>query len=133
MSRENVEIIRIVLDHFTRGEWDEALVYMEPDITWCSPQLGVVADRYEGHDGVRGFWGDVRDAFEGFTASLEEVIAEEDDRSVVSLRLAGRGRDSGVAVEMLIFQATTMRNGKAIRAEFFVAVEPALEAVGLSE
>ena len=133
MSQEKVEVIRTVMDLYSRGEWDEALRYLHPRIVWRSPEVGLVAGSYEGRDGVRQFWRDVDDAFDGFSATLEEVIARGDDRVVVGVRIAGRGRASGIDANMAIYQATTFQDGMAFRVGFFLSRADALEAAGLSE
>jgi hypothetical protein len=49
----------------------------------------------------------------------------------VGLRLRGRGKTSGVEVEMARFNVHRIRNRLAIRVELFETKAEALEAVGL--
>ena len=49
---------------------------------------------------------------------------------VTRTRLTGRGRDSGLVLDMRIGQVWTFREGKVIRYETHPSWEQALEAVG---
>ena len=62
-----------------------------------------------------------------------ELIEAPDDRVLVSIRLSGRGRESGVAIEAHPFQLCTIRDGKVRRIDFFRHRSGALEAAGLAE
>jgi hypothetical protein len=52
---------------------------------------------------------------------------------IADLRLRGRGKASGVEVEMARYNVYRVRNGLATRVELFETKAEALKAVGLEE
>ena len=72
-------------------------------------------------------------AWEEFEVSLDDVLHEGDDVVVVTELLSGRGRESGVEVEMRVFSAYWFENGKIRKRAAFTDRRQALEAVGLRE
>jgi ketosteroid isomerase-like protein len=74
----------------------------------------------------------VADSFKGARVELEELI-DQGDRVVVIGTLHGRGRGSGAEVERRQGYIWTIRDGKAVRFEWFNDPRGALEAAGLSE
>jgi SnoaL-like domain len=86
---------------------------------------------FRGQDGIRRLWDMWKDTFDDFHAELEEY-AESSDALVLIVRMAGRGKDSGVAVDTPSFPMVwTARAGTFVRAEMFDSRENALKAAGL--
>jgi ketosteroid isomerase-like protein len=73
----------------------------------------------------------VADSFEGARVEFEEFI-EQGDMVVVIGTLHGRGRGSGADVERRQGYIWTIRDGKAVRFEWFNDPREALEAAGLT-
>ena len=74
------------------------------------------------------FW----EQFDEPQAQPQELI-EAGDSVLAVVNFRGSGRQSGVAVNMEVFQLWTFRDGKVIRGHGFFDREEALEAAGLSE
>jgi len=97
------------------------------DVEWdmtrsAVPDMGV----YTGHEGVRAFFREFWEAFEDYWAHAEEFI-DAGDRVVVRVRQGGRGKGSGVDIEMPSYwQAYTLRNGKVVRVDIVRSAEDAL-------
>ena len=71
--------------------------------------------------------------WETFEFGVEELIDAE-DQVVTVVQIAGRGRGSGIEVEMRLFNVWMLRNGKVLRYEGgYRDRREALEAAGLSE
>jgi ketosteroid isomerase-like protein len=85
---------------------------------------------YHGHDGVWRYFSEWLEEFKAHEARAEKLIAAGDD-VIVGLRLKGRGKASGVEVEMTRFNVYRIRDGLAIRVELFETEIEALEGVGL--
>jgi ketosteroid isomerase-like protein len=124
MSQENVEIVR----SFLVVDVDEALAYADPGIVWNPTEESPT----QGHDAVRaslarwkGEWDDYR--------LMPEDFMDRGDRIVVTVRLGGRGRGSGVEVNARFYDVYTLRDGKIVRMDQFTERSEALEAVGRSE
>jgi hypothetical protein len=73
----------------------------------------------------------IRSEWREFEVSLGEVLHEADDLIVVPERLRGRGRGSGVEVEMCVFSAYWFEEGKIRKRAAFTERDAALEAAGL--
>ena len=134
MSQENVEIARRAVElirpfdeNFPGSRvgtnlLDPAFEVHDHD----SPDQGVL----RGHAGFLR-WIDDWDAME-WTLEPEEFI-DAGERVVVLARLSARGRASGVSLERHDGMVWTMRNGMAIRLDYYNSATEALEAAGLRE
>ena len=136
MSRENVEVVRAIIDAHDRGDFDTVFAAYDPAIEWRPGRAMAVSDLepvYHGHDGIRAFWRQWFAAWETVRFEYEEFIDAGD--SVVSiLSQRTRGRTSGVELEWRSYgQVWTLANEKVVRVEFFPTRDQALEAVGLRE
>jgi ketosteroid isomerase-like protein len=74
------------------------------------------------------FWG----SFVDFRTEIEECIPVEDE-VVFAAHHYGRGKASGVEVEMRNWHVWTVRDCKVVRYRFFPTKREALEAAGLRE
>ena len=133
MSEENVEIIRRGYEEFAAGRLAE---YMErvahPEFELDMSNWGPAAYTYRGRDGFRSFLRALDRLWERFDIEPERFVGG-DDRVVAIIRVAARGRESGVEVSAQYANMWTFRGGKVIRAEWFDDPAKALEAAGLSE
>jgi ketosteroid isomerase-like protein len=134
MSGENVEVVRGGFEGFNRGDVEAVVEMCDPAIEWFPPAELPDVSAYHGHRGVRAAAGDMLDVFGALTAEIERLVDAE-DRVVVFFRWRGHGKGSGVSLDLVGEQAAvfTMRNHKAIRAEWFIDRAKGLEAAGLSE
>jgi ketosteroid isomerase-like protein len=88
---------------------------------------------YYGPDGAERFLTEWLDVWPDLDISVEEVIVAPAGR-VVSLTLQrGKGRHSGVAMELEMAVIATIRDGEIVRLENWEDRSQALEAAGLSE
>ena len=137
MSRENVELVRAVIEASQRGEMDKVFAAYDPEVEWCVGEgarptpISDFEPVYRGHDGIRQFWRTWAEAWETPTFEYEEFVdAGETVVSVLSQRV--RGRASGIQQELKSYaQNWTIKDGKIIRVEFFPDREKALAAAGL--
>ena len=60
MSQENVEVVRLSIDAYKRGDWDEATAYLASDVVWeVGQELPL-----RGPDAVRDMWTRWNDGWE---------------------------------------------------------------------
>jgi ketosteroid isomerase-like protein len=133
MSQENVEIIRRGTDAYNRRAFQEAVLYMDPEIEWDMsrvqvPEPGV----YRGFDGLLTFLSSWDEGWEAHVIDPEEFI-DAGDQVVLISRQLGRGKMSGIDVEQQLAQVWTLRDKKIVRMTAYPSKADALEAVGLSE
>ncbi len=101
------------------------------DIVWDASALeGPITRIYHGHDGVRQYFSEWLESFEAHEARAEKFIEAGDD-VIVGIRLRGRGKASGVEVEMARCNVYRMRDGLAVRVEPYETEAEALQAAGL--
>jgi len=130
MSEENVEIVRAAFSAYERADMDAVLRLCDEDIeiTQDAKLLGAPGHQH-GHDGVReafALWPEQWDDFR------VEVLRLDDfgDHVMVDTVNHGRGKDSGVPVEMPFTFLFRLRGGKITEWQLFFDEAQALEAVG---
>ncbi|MDX6584045.1 MAG: uncharacterized protein QOI10_3229 [Solirubrobacterales bacterium] len=134
MSQENVEILRGAYEALSRGQVDAALQICDPDIECHLPEGGINTGTLRGRQALRAFLEGWIDALESFRFEPQQFF-DGGDQVVVVLRVRGRGRSSGLEVDVRPAHLWTMRSGKGVRVQAFPEREQkaALKAAGLSE
>ena len=134
MSQENVETLRGGFDAFARGDVDDVLERLEPDVDW-SPAIGPIlgVETVRGREALRRC---TRDLFEGFDQFGAEPLSIEDlggEYVLVMVRYTGRGQSSGIEMDMTSASLYRMRDGKVVTMRDYSTRAEALEAAGLEE
>jgi ketosteroid isomerase-like protein len=135
MSQENVKAVRAAWQAWECGDMQALFAFYDPSIVWDQTHYGTVepAGVFHGHDGIRRFFRAWFSPFESYHAHPEEFI-DAGDAVVVRVRQGGRGKQSGVEVNMAPYwQVYRLRDGLAVRIEVFSDQTEALIAVGLAE
>jgi len=135
MSQENVEVVRESWDAWSRGDVDNLFAdFWSRDIAWDMAHFREWPDRrYQGTEGVRRFLSEWLEVWTDYEAGVDEILAAPDGRVVTLAWQRGRGRESGLAMDMKWAQIATVSDGKIIRVENYDDRSRALEAAGLSE
>jgi ketosteroid isomerase-like protein len=138
MSRENVEIVRRVYDAAAARDAATVLELYDPEVELDPSRLGIAGlaggaqDVYRGHDGLRRFFRDWHEAWEQVEYDYE-VLIDAGEQIIAVVTRHGRGRSSGVEVELPLALVWTLRDSKIVRVVWFPTRAEALEAVGLRE
>jgi ketosteroid isomerase-like protein len=118
MPSQNVETVRCAHEALNTGEV-EALVAL------CDANFRLdMSDRvfnpavYEGHEGIRRFYSEVRQVWESYIWQPEE-LTEAGPIVVALLRSTARGRGSGVAVESETAMVWSIRAGRLVALRSF--------------
>jgi ketosteroid isomerase-like protein len=125
MAQENVELIRRIYDAWERDE--SARAYLAEDVEYVNPSYAVEPGTRYG----RKSFAVVRDSYEDFKLQIDELIDAGGDDVVVLARYTGTGRGSGVQVTGEHGYVWTIREGLAVRFQWFQSHAEALEAAGL--
>lgn len=129
MSAQNIELQRLGVEAWSRGDVEDFLALCHPEFEWHSgggfPGLDPV---YRGHDGFRKFERDFRATWESITLTLDE-IRDRGKRTAARATFAAVGRD-GLRLRNPIAWITTWRDGLAVRVDVFTEWDSALEALG---
>jgi ketosteroid isomerase-like protein len=133
MSQENVEIVRALMAAFNRGDWDTALSYAAPDVTYdVSRDLHEWRGIYEGREGVRHAWEQFHEPWESLRIVIDEFVQVGEDTVVTHATGYLRGRD-GIEVTARQSGVWTLRDGAVGAFASYNESEEALEAAGLRE
>jgi uncharacterized protein len=132
MSEENVELAREAYDAFNRRDLESVLRLSDPEVEVHDPPEMPDSDIHRGHEAVMRDWQRTFESFDEFSVEVEEY-RDLGDELLVFLRYRGRGRGSGVPVELSMAHLLTIREGKFVRMRQFLHREQALEAAGVSE
>lgn len=118
-------------DAFNSGDLEGAISKMSPDIEFAELDTLPGSATHRGHDGVRAFEAKLADALEDLRYEATEMIPSG-DHIMVALEVRGRGRESGLPVNLPMFSVWTVREGRLCRHRGFAERSAAIEASGLS-
>jgi ketosteroid isomerase-like protein len=132
MSQENVEVVRAGWDAFIRGDLPGLFRLLDPSVVWDASHFHDWPEStYHGIEGVERFLGEWRDVWDGLEVDVDEIRAAPGGRVVSLIRQRGKGRGSGLSMEMESAQVATLRNGKVTRIDNYEDRAEALAAAGL--
>jgi ketosteroid isomerase-like protein len=125
MGREPIEVVRRIHEAWAEGTGAHRLI--AEDVVYVNPPNAVESGTKHGSDTFNR----VRDVYEQFRPHVERVI-DLGERVLVIVSGNARTRDSGVDVPIRQGYLWTVRDGKAIRFEWFTTPEEALAAVEMA-
>jgi ketosteroid isomerase-like protein len=133
MSQENVGIVRAAFDAFGQGDiegvlrlCDESIVITQP------PELPGATPQQHGHSGVLEAFEIWPDQWDDYRIEIQRTV-DLGDHVLVTTRTSGRGKQSGVEVQMDISFVFSLRDEKIIEMQIFMREDQALAAAGLRE
>jgi ketosteroid isomerase-like protein len=123
----NAEIVRRLYEGFN-GERRGTRDLLDPEIEWINPQDAVEPGERRGLQE----WGDalasMRDSFGEARVEVERMV-ESSDRIASEVTLDVRGRGSGLQTGMRQSHLWTIRDGRAVRFEWFSDPRRAFEVI----
>lgn len=126
MSEANVELVRHIFDAWTREQ--SAAEFIADEVEYVNPPYAVEPGTRRGRAGFAM----VGDIYEDFELEVERFIDAGEDEVVVLAHYSGKGRGSGVPVSGEQGYVWTVREGKAVRFQWFQSHAEALAAAGLA-
>ena len=130
MSQDNVKVVRAMVDAFDRGDFETCLAALDEDVSWQDPPDMPGGGLNHGRDEVARSFVRWLPAWENFRGEIEELLDAGDDVVAVT-RMRGRGRASGIEVDLKSAQVYEVRDGKIVKVRQFRERADALAAVGL--
>lgn len=131
MSDENVATFQRIIEAFARGDLDQALRDVDPEVVF-EPQRAATEGAFVGHAGVRRFWEDTQEMFEVFDADYGEV-RDIGNGVLAAGTLTVKGRGSGVEIAIPMAFVARFRDGALVHYKDYGDVGLALEAARLPE
>jgi len=126
---DRIELVRRFHEGWIADQLEVVLgcIHPEMEFDWSESQApfrGV----YRGEDGMRTYWGDVRDAFEGFRPEIEELVDCGAGGIVTANVVRGRSRLTGIDLEAHGAMRWLFRDGKIVSGKLFQTPAQAVEA-----
>jgi ketosteroid isomerase-like protein len=134
MSQENVEKIKRAIASLNVGDDDGVLADFHPNVEWRDLMHAPdVPERVRGVAAVRTIMDQWNEAFDEFTAEIDEYI-DAGDRVVCVTHWRAKGKGSGVAIDLHAADVYEFKDGQVVRVtQGYPDKAAALEAAGLSE
>jgi ketosteroid isomerase-like protein len=133
MSEENVELVLAAYEAWNAGDKGAFGEFFADDLEYRTSGLFPDFDPvYRGRVGMLRFYDEMLSAWEYFRIDVRDVD-DKDDWIFAALRFTGKGRASGVEVNLNFFHAARVANRRVIFLISTSSAEQALEAAGLSE
>ena len=127
MSREHVQVAQRAFAAFQGGDLDGFLALVDPEAVW-QPLAHEVEGPGHGHDGVRRWWAGLAAVFPDLEPTIDE-IRDLGDVVLIHLLGGGRGAESGVGIELDLWQIVEPRDGLIVWYCALRTEQEALEAV----
>ncbi len=126
MSAENVEVVRRIHEAWDRDESVRELI--ADDLEYANPSYAVEHGTRVG----RRWFGSVRETYPNFLFHVDRFVDTDGDDVVVLGRYTASGSASGIALEGEHGYVWTIKDGLAVRFQWFQSHAEALEAAGVS-
>jgi hypothetical protein len=121
---EDLALIRAGIEAANRGDIDGLVALFDPEVEFhIAPGLGN-AGTYHGHEGFRNGLGGWLEAWESFTIDVVELEPIGERHVVGDVRQLGRGRGSGIEVEMRLGYLWEVRGGWRFASTSFPTARP---------
>jgi ketosteroid isomerase-like protein len=132
MSAENVEIVREIFRAWEKGGSPVDSGLLADDIEWVNAKEAIEPGTRKGVAAFGEAAAGVESTFEGTRIEFERFIDAGDQVVVVGV-LMGTGRGSGIEVGRRQGYLWTIRDGKAVRFQWFNDPAEALGAAGVED
>ena len=130
MSAENVAAVRKYYDALNRGDHETAEAFFAEDIVVDYTRRPIEPGTAHGREAAIATAERIREAWGELKIEPEELI-DRGDVVIAVVVNRGRGAASGTEVSSRTAQVWTVRDGKAVRFEYFGSPEEALAATGV--
>src|SRR5689334_2262957 len=128
MSKDNVEIVQEAIAAFERGDIEGVLRHCDDDIlVKQARELPGVSPEHRGHSGVLNALAEWPEQWDDYRIENLRIAPAPEDKVLVTQRTWGRGKQSGVEVEMDFNFVFTIRAGKISEWQLFLQEDRALE------
>jgi len=116
VTEANVEALQRGYEALNRGDLTLVLELLDPELEWHEPGDSPEAGTHHGRDSFERFFRSWIDSFDEFRVEPEQVVQRGNDLVAV-VRQSGRGRASGVEIEIRLAHVWTVEDGRAVRWE----------------
>jgi ketosteroid isomerase-like protein len=126
MPGSNVEIAKQAYEAMTEGGYEALLPLLDPEFEMVTTgEVASEPDTYRGAEGMRRYWASFYEVMDEIRVEAEEFI-EVGDLVVIPSKLHATGRSTGIEASQSAVQVWQLRDGKALRVDFFSTREEAM-------
>ena len=129
---EDVEMLRRAHDDFRKYGEDAIYEYFDPQIDLRAIEEMPGNKTHRGHAGVHDWFQLLRDSFGDFTWEPVEYT-DLGEHVLVDTKFIAQGRESGVPVEVMVYNLWTVRDRKVNRVRGYLNRDEALAAARASD
>jgi ketosteroid isomerase-like protein len=133
VSERNVELTRRGIEAYNERDLEAFIALCDPGIELHSVFAAVGGAVYDGHDGLRKYFRDLEDAWEGGIHLQPEAFFDLGERTLVFYGLHGRGRQSGAEVAMPVALVAKWHDDLIVYLKVYAHREDALSDLDVSE
>ena len=130
---ENVEVVRRGMEAFQRGDLEEFLAFLDPEVQVISPAELPNPAHTTGRDGYLEWVGRWLDAWESFEVEPKQFEPVGDRHVLIDVVELAVGKGSGVAVDMPMTYMVEVEDGLATRLHLYADRAQALAAARAGE
>ena len=132
MAEQNVDLHRRLVEAFNARDIEAWIALCDPRVEFHT-MMGVGVAVYHGHEGMRRWHRDLEEAWGDDLRIEPEAYFDLGEQTLAFNLLKGRGRHSGVDVEMAYAQLVKWRGGLMAYFRAYAQREDALNDLGVSE
>jgi ketosteroid isomerase-like protein len=122
-------LVRRMLDALHEEGVEAALAFVAEDFHGVvPPELSAEPDTYDGHDGLRHYFDTFQEIVDDLRFDAEELVEVAPNAVAARGLITGRGRESGIPVEMRVPGLYRIRDGKVIGIAAYPSWEDAVAA-----
>jgi ketosteroid isomerase-like protein len=130
VSRENLALAHDVIDAVEARDIDRLIELTDSEVEWRSAFVAGTGGVYRGHNGMREYVRDMKDAWDIVRLDVDHEIGVGEVVLFIG-RIHYRGKGSGVEAESESGYLLKFREGRVVTFRPFREPEKALEAIGL--
>jgi ketosteroid isomerase-like protein len=132
MSRENVEVVRRILEAANRQDWQAVVAELDLKVEIDDRDI-LDADDYRGHNSFFRWIARWNESWESWRMEDIEIRPAGDDRAIGLFRMVVKGKGSGIEIDRHDALVCTLRHGKVVAMGYYNDQQQTLETVGLRE
>jgi ketosteroid isomerase-like protein len=132
MAEDNITLARRGYEAFNRDDMEAVLALMDPEVEIVDSPENPDRGTYRQHAGFVANVDNVREVFEDYRNEPLDFV-EAPDTLLVSVRVLGRGKGSGIETEAIMHHVWTFRDQKAVRLEIYRERADAESAFALAQ
>jgi ketosteroid isomerase-like protein len=133
VSEQNIELHRRLIEAYNERDTDAFIALCDPQIEVHSVFSTPGGADYIGHDGVRRWHRELDETWGDQFCVQPEAFFDLGEDTLLFGVLHGRGRQSGVDVEMPNAQVARFRDGLIVYMKVYMHREDAISDLGVSE